>query len=536
MPTDPPGNPSLDPALEADERTRRTVDELRLESEAVRFAEAIEAVLGDRCERRTFPSRMVLWEQGAAPDECLLILSGTVEEWNLGGRVSVRGANDLIGEVELFVPGVAPRGCAVTVAQQATVLRLDASDAEELLQHPDILRGLFQRMAQHAYTQLRGTGSERAGALKTEFPGQRGMLLPGPYEGKNCLLHIFLADYPGGDNSIFQKTMPPDMRPHPGYNFFLLVHSKLEDFHHKVAQTHSYPYDELGIMVPVEVEGRLRFFIPYLFPDNLMAIFGGREVYGLQKMHMPSYTDWYLKRLLSYDKGRFVVDVSYETQALQDADLVELRDLIRDLFNLREMGGSMDRRDLEDEHAYTMHLGALLAGILDNPLTSVAARFLNVFDDGERARQAKGKALAMLLEELNSWLSHNLEGDRTCLPSVGWKRIYHHAAQMTDPQKMAWRPEHFQVDELISYPFAIQRVRRLELLRPRRVSVDDSLIGRPFPRVRPLGLRVVVDMDMGRGETLIDYRERYGHRPPPLGSPEGEALAWGPAAWDHKGG
>jgi CRP-like cAMP-binding protein len=529
MPTEP-RNPSLDEAAEAESRANRTVAELQAEVAAARLAEALEGDLGGLCQRRSWPARSRIWAQGSDSKEFLLLLSGSIEEWNHSGRVSVRAPNDLIGEVEVFTPGIVPRSCAVTVAQRAEVLHVSHEAAERL--SPELMGEVVQRMASHAYAQLQSTGLENQGQLKTEFPGQRGMLLPGPYQGNNCLLHIFLVDYPSPERELFRRTMPPGMKPHPGYNFFLLVHSQLEDFHHKVAHTHSYPYDELGIMVPVEVEGRLRFYIPYLFPDNLMAIFGGREVYGLQKMHMPSYTDWYLKRLLSYDKGEFVVDVGYEVEKLQDADLGELRELIRDLFNLGELGGSLGREDWEDSGSHAMHLGALMAGLLDNPLTSVATSLLNRFDDGETARRAKGALLHELLEQTNSWLASHHEADLTCLPSVGWKRIYNHSAQMDRPDKMAWRPEHFQVDELISYPFAIQKVHRVELLRPQHFEVADSLIGRPFPKPRPLGLRIVVDMDMGRGETLVDYRERYGEEPPALGTPVGEALAWGPAAWE----
>lgn len=75
-----------------------------------------------------------------------------------------------------------------------------------------------------------------------------------------------------------QKLVPKPLMPLPT-NLIFIYFSKLTIVYGSI----SYPYHEVAIGVPVMYKGNVAYFYPLLYLDKIMAVTGGREIWGYHK-------------------------------------------------------------------------------------------------------------------------------------------------------------------------------------------------------------------------------------------------------------
>lgn len=117
-------------------------------------------------------------------------------------------------------------------------------------------------------------------------------LLPGPYfmNDADMVVLVLESEEPGWAS----RQLPPGVfKPPGGGERFLLVLAHFGEVtcEHATAATVRFDYQETTVFLPCIAMGRPGAFTPILFPDSLMAITLGREVYGFPKRFAKTVLD-----------------------------------------------------------------------------------------------------------------------------------------------------------------------------------------------------------------------------------------------------
>lgn len=434
----------------------------------------------------TLGTHAVLFHPETADERPWLILSGSLDEWSGQIRMATRRAGDLIGELPALQRGLQRQGLDAVAREPSTLLPLAPAAFEDTVRRDaGFARAVLRAVALHAAAYV-DDESQFMEALRQYFPRGRGILTAGPYDCAGTVLHLFFCADAGGVDEV-AAALPPGVerlasRPH--YMLGVTHMGRVTQPH--VPDRTPFTYDEVVVFTPVRVHGCLlpRLHVPYIFPDNLMAAFLGREIAGLPKLRASTYVDDLgggVTRLLMRRLGANQLDIRFREVPLDSAPVPD----------------------------WPLHDPARVWGLL--------------LDPARRAGEGPALAEAMGLRALRA-LHPRLPWSPAYAPPVrvtAWKRIFDPSARYEGPRR--WRRRDFQVDALCEIPFHVRTVREIRLLE----LVDGGIHTHPdFPvgACRPLsryGLRVQMDMTMAPGRVLLDYRRRPRFW-------RSDRLTWGP--------
>ncbi len=420
----------------------------------------------------------------ASHDDCVWILEGAVEEWKGNFRMSRRLAGDLVGELPaLLTSRETGRRRARPEVQVMKAITRDPTLIVHLKgpavmraveRFPAFARALLRGLAAHA-RDLADDEGQLLEATEEFFPRGFGQLTPGPYDCRDVTMHILPL-------SLRKESAdhPMNLACPPGVKFIgetaIMAFVQMRDVRHPGFST-AFNYDEVAFFIPCLVDGRpvLRFHVPFIFADNVMAVFLGREIAGLPKLQVSTFIDTLETgevRLMMRRNGRTDVDLRG-----RPADFAP------------------SLRGLADAPGAVLDL---LSSLSDGRLTEVAFKAA-----WEGLCRCAALAPTSLLELLGATGLFSVR-------AASWKRVFHPATAYVSsgPGQKAWTPETFQVDALCETPF---RVTALHEIEPMSFGLDGLYFGRTFPGrglepLSPLGLRVKMSMIMETGSVLLDYR------------------------------
>lgn len=429
-------------------------------------------------ERRIIdlPVRGELFRQHDRKTELYLVLSGSLDEWRGQFRIATRRAGDIVGELPALQRVWPEQGLTATAREPTRVLALSPrSFMEAINRFHGFARVVLRAVAEHA-ADFVDDESQYGEALDQYFPKGRGRLTPGPYDCRNTTLHLFFCR--DGDPTVDEvgDAMPPGLSYWPGAPHYMLgVASMGEITHRSIRERQSFTYDEVMVFVPVRVDGhvRPRFHVPFMFPDNIMAIFLGREIAGLPKLRASTFVDQFpdgLTRLLMRRLGRTELEIRF-----------------------REVAPAPSPKSW-----------------LPGSLAEAWQAILDTDVRNERRLRLAEDAMVWAVDKFKPRLPWSPPIPPRMF-STAWKRVFDPRTRYTGPRR--WTPADFQVDALCETPFQITRVHDMSVLE----LTEPIWFHAEFPvgqsvSISRYGLKVKMDMTMLPGRVLIDYRKRLRYR------------------------
>ena len=442
----------------------------------------VRGMLGLGYERRIYESGEELFKRKGASDDVYLVLTGSVDEWGSWQRLAVRHPGQLIGELAVLAPGARHRTTGLA-RERTEVLRMPADAFRQLVRgHARIGQLLLQELASHANDYAEGAIDLARAQERQWFPGHRAFVVPGPYTGEVEMVQVFCRLPEDG----FERLLPPGVRLNPAAPWCLVTLAHYPWFHStNVAEKIRMTYAETAVQVPVLVGVKPCLLQAYLFTDQAMALFAGREVYGFPKMEATTTLDRDIGRALLRGAGRNLLEVRFDARRWDELE-PDLRSELLDLLLPEEL------------------VGAVLGEVLQ------------LADEAEIIR----------------WFAKLPEPLRT-IPGAAWKRVFSPATELTGPGPFEWTRETFQVDGVAGFDFVIEDIEDIGVVELREgvegFRLDEQFIDHGLEPLTRLALHTRMRMRLDPGSVLSDYVAK-----PPRKKADKAKLAWGPAAWDPR--
>lgn len=447
-----------------------------------------------------WPRYEQIFDDAEERGRCWFLLDGSVDEWRSAIRAAVRGPGALIGEVPMIEPLKDSRGSrfGAQVRTREPVKAL-AIMREHLLavldESPLLCRSILSYVADHAAEYLNDHGQFDE-ALDQYFPSNNGWLLPAPYDVRKARMRIFFCR--ATKDPVAQLRLPPGLTFYLGIPVYMLVLIDMQDIRSVYPPTaRSFSYNEVSVFVPVRVPGLAlpRFHVPYMYPDNIMAVYLGREIFGLPKLRSSNFSDDLLdgsKRFLMRRGSTNVLEAHYH-------ELPE-REQWRNLYD----NPPQDFRDALQR----------VTGAMADPFDTLFGQLASLVSERSDSLTIAADAS---LNVLPSWLKK--------VRTTSWKRIFD--PHTTLRHKEGWDPSQFAVDGIVETPFNIHRILDFKVLR----LVDDHIHApekyfptAPLELLLPFGMEMSVQMTLEGGRQLLDYTGHHRR----LARKYPERMVWAP--------
>jgi len=452
----------------------------------------------------------VLFTSGsrAADEPAYWLLDGCVEEWQGPFRLSQRFAGDLVGELPALLTtqriargrrSAQPQTTTAIARDACLLLPVDASTLESALStFPAFARALLRGLAQHA-VDLSDDGGQINEASEEFFPRGVGQLLPGPYECKDVTMSCLPMRLPADPSHLLNRVRPPGVTWLG--DIYYLTFVQMRGTQHAGFNA-TFDYDEVTLFVPARVEGcRVpRVHVPFIYADNVMAVFLGREIAGLPKLQVSTFIEPETPRPLrgsraSGDRWRYTLRRQGQTEVDLRARVVP-----------KGTGSALEWPGLALD-------AVALARSLCGPITGEARHLERIY-----------RGLAA-----NAPLPLEVPLPLGRMPTTAWKRTFNARAAYpyADMRRVPWRADDFDADALTETPFRVQRVHAFDALRwdvPTHAFSPTFAAAGTAP-VGEWGFRMRLSMVMEPGSVLLDYRDD----PRFAGDPR---LNWGPFGRD----
>ncbi|GEM_PF-2052463 len=440
-------------------------------------------------------------------DVCWFILAGSVDEWRNAIRAAVRGPGALVGEIPMLTTLPDSRGSrygaevrtretveAIPITRKALNAAVDAE--------PGLCRAMLEYVADHGAEYLNDHGQFDE-AFDQYFPSNSGWLLPAPYSIANARMRIFFCKLP--DETTETLHIPPGAQLYPGMPFYMLVLIDMEQIRSVYPDNaRAFDYHEVSIFVPVKIP-RLtlpRFHVPFMYPDNIMAIYLGREIFGLPKLRSSNFSD-------QLDDGSKRFLMRRGSVNVLEAHYYELPE--KDSWRVLTTDPPEDFRDVLVQ----------LSGALGNPFRGFGAQIAT----------AASRASEPVVDVANAILKRLPPSVRS-IRTTSWKRIFDPTTTLRG--EIPWNPNQFEVDGLVETPFVISEISELKVLE----LVDGHIHSpkglfptAPIETIVPWGIEMGVKMTLEGGKVVVDYigRERQ------IAEANIDRMSWVPPADDGPG-
>jgi len=438
---------------------------------------------------RRYAAGDVVFEPGQPAHELYVVLDGAFEERLDAAADSALlwevGRGDVVGEIELFAKHTASarhdpeRVTCFRCTRRGRVLVIDEDAAEELVrQGGDFAVALLNAVATDAFRLIEDERRDER-IMQTYFDGRLARLVPAPYRAERVEMNVFLAQTRSED---YEGLVPPELRTAPG-GLFLLVFADFPHFYQPDRPTAApFAYRETAFFVLSRMETGpaatrpLLAYAPALYPDNVMAMVLGREIYGFRKRNART----------ELPTGPDVPPAGEPRSAWLQLD-----------------GARVAQVDYRLESSGTSVLALGLEALAALGLPGVNG-LLELVGDGPLVRPIE-------------------------VPVINLKQI-------PAPGHRDGAPR-YEVNELCLTPFRIRRVHGVDLLTVASLRLNGRL---PFAGAHlacPWGVRVTMDVDLETGEVVHPYGpedEPLPEPPAPSAAPadapsppaaEGESLA-----------
>lgn len=434
----------------------------------------------------TLGDNITLFSSGEESDTCWLILSGTIDEWIEQNRAAVRSPGEFIGEVSTFARSPLTTTCEGRT--DCVLLEIPGVLIRELASFPFVFANWFLgEVARHATQWAAATElTAQYGELQT-YPYCNSSTFPGPYEGIQCELVYLFCKREGEEMAL---ATPP--RVSWMTDAYMICAAHYPDFHSQFALKYvQMKYSEVSVMVPAWVEGQdlPQILMPYVYADSVQPVLAGREVFGYPKMKYPVAFDsnvglFKSDRFLVRKEGVNVIRATYETVEWESVDASVRAEALRRWL---------------DPHGQ------------QHP-------------DHERVVDASAQSDSTWLIDLYNSLPQAL---RT-LGASTWKRSFDPSAFMHSPGPIEWNPDQFQVDGIAGSKFIMSNLTQIDFVVPIDFITTDGFIDHEVNLALPVGLRVVLDMQMVPAAMQQDYLTD-----PPTSADDLRKMMWGPRSWAH---
>lgn len=433
-------------------------------------------LLEDEHEQIVLAPREELFRMHDEEGQVYLALSGSLDEWRGQIRIATRRPGDLVGELPALQQEWPEQGLTATAREPTQVLAINPRAFTRVVDASHgFARAVLRAVAEHAADAV---DDERQfpEALDQYFPKGRGRLTPGPYDCHGAVLHLFFCK--DGDPTVDEvdEAMPPGIKRLPAAPPYMLGVAQMGTICHPEIDRQSFTYDEVMAFVPVRVDGhvRPRFHVPFMFPDNIMAIYLGREIAGLPKLRASTFVDRIddeVTRLLMRRLGRTELEIRF-----REVEAEPRRPGKRAPRSLRQAWETVVSADARS--------GA-----------------------GIRAAERAAMWAVRRMQRQLPWSPRV----KPRMPTTAWKRVFDPSTPYHGPRR--WRRGDFEVDALVETPFQVETIhdiRVLELTEPIWFH-EEFPVGQSVS-ISDFGLKVVMDMRMMAGRTLIDYRTAKKYR------------------------
>ncbi len=496
------------------------------------------------------------------PDRrCFLVLEGRFDEYRLSVRAAVREPGQLLGCLPLLSPlddpylerGVDPshaHGAGATVNGEAETAAPEWREGSEVrttipslvvpIEGARFVRLLdenhaFARVMLRYIAELGGDylddHRQYDEAFEQYFPGRSGMLTPPPYEVEQADMRVVFCKKPE-DPALLQQMLPPSSRWYPGLDFYLLVCSEMKNIAPKWHPEAAFNYDEVAVFVPAQhgVDVRLYFHVPFMFPDNIMAIYLGREILGLPKRRSANFRETICA---ATGNERFLMRRMLPEEARERRGVLGYHHPKQiDVLDMRWTTVPGDEEGARLGELVSALFGAVLPDVVGHLLATPIGQLVASWIDTLGAATGRERPLSALRDSVNAMLPHLPEGLRT-VNATAWKRIFAPEVRTDGSGEQPWRRRDFEVDAVACTPFPISKIHHLEVIDTSAHGGGGLFANRGFPiadldRISPYGLRLNVAMSLQPGRVIHNFRRD----PLSLTYRRRRQLAWGPHPGD----
>lgn len=467
-------------------------------------------LVGDDPQLRWLEDGELLFDRHDLRDAAWLIVQGTIEEWSWDTWLSTREASQLVG-ARYPLAGLVRHTQAVAVGPTA-ILEIPGERLRALIDQPQM--GGFRDylcwfLGQQAVAQSLEAAYQLDVTSYQYFPGARAVVLPGPYLANDIEMYYLIVQRP--TDGWVERNLPPGVEWHPKLPFAMLLIARFANFGPAKIELDTgggAEYTETGMMIPALVDGKLKIFVPWIFPSNIQAMFAGRELYGYPKTYANTVFDERHKRLLLRRRGETAMSIRYAEREWSEVRVSEVAYLLKCFGEIM----AMDWEGIATAH-HTEEIDAEALAERDRtpppppasqppkiPIFGFVAPYMEI--------------AARLLPKLPTLL-------RT-LPVACWKRNFASTIQFpsesADSLIIPWKQGDFDVDEVASSGFIVTglgKVKPFRILEPDGIKLSlggevdlapgDEPYESTFYPLGTLGLHLYYDMEMTVGDTLIDY-------------------------------
>lgn len=232
-----------------------------------------------------------LIEEDLNADDLFIVLQGEVALTVEDRLLILNDAPALIGLLSLI--DEAPRTASATAFSDIVLAVLPRKEFQDLMAlSPRFARNVIEHLARDVRNLHRADERVRLN-FDDHFDSPNARLVPGPYAMEDVDLRLFLMH---GSPSSLVRWMPPGVKPLPGLeDRWFLISGYYPRFFSLHPNRHAKPvaYSETAPYVPCLLpDGSPALFCLEAYPDNYMAIFLGRELYGIpRRFGRTSYGD-----------------------------------------------------------------------------------------------------------------------------------------------------------------------------------------------------------------------------------------------------
>jgi CRP-like cAMP-binding protein len=233
-------------------------------------------------ELRTYAPSARIVEQGEAAGELFLVARGEVAI-RQGRRLARLAQAPCVLGLQALVEGGA-RTASLEAATEVTLLSLDRSALELLTREQPSFSSSLVRLLGAELGRMYRREANWLEHMADYFHSPNARIVPGPYVAAPYDMILLVMQ---GRPDALRALMPPGVSPARGLEgLFILSFNFFESLStpHPQGERRSFSYSEAATFVPcVGPDGEPGVFSPEIYPDNLLAITIGRELYGLPK-------------------------------------------------------------------------------------------------------------------------------------------------------------------------------------------------------------------------------------------------------------
>ncbi len=238
------------------------------------------------------------------PDALYVLLDGEVATTADDRLLVLQRSTAIIGLLSMLDD--AARTASVSAFSDVRIARVPRAAFRDLMRRSRALSGNITQYLARELRSLHRKDADTRARFADHFRSPNARLLPGPWVMRDVELHVFVMV---GPKTQISGLLPPGLiADGETLGCWLLTFvsvPELRSLDPSAADTEPVRYSEAAPLVPVfRRDGEFGFYCPEAYPDNYLAIFLGREVFGLPR------------RIGAVRRGEHEIDLSVDQRLL----------------------------------------------------------------------------------------------------------------------------------------------------------------------------------------------------------------------------